>query len=126
MSTSLNFNLFGEVLDRKQTNQRRISDPQIMYDGALCDNIMLEIHFVLTKQLQLRCWRNRRTASIVSMIKLEARRRTKTQRTQAFHILVPSFFFRCEKYNLLLPLLRNSCSLIDPFVFWLFYKMLLE
>ena len=56
MSTSLSFNLFGNVLHRKQTNQRRISDPQIIYDGALYDN---GSHFVLTKQLQLRWWRNR-------------------------------------------------------------------
>ena len=32
-------------------------------------------------------------------IKLEAWRRTKTQRTQTFHILVPFFFSRCEEYN---------------------------
>ena len=65
-------------------------------------------------------------ASSVSMIKLESWRRTKTKRTQAFHILVPSFFSRCEEYNFLLPLLRNSCSLIDPFVLWCFYKVLVE
>ena len=38
----------------------------------------------------------------------------------------PFFFSRCEEYNLLLPLLRNSCYLIDPFVFWRFYKVLFE
>ena len=62
--------------------------------------------------------------SSVSMIKLELWRRKKTKRTQAFHILVPSFFFRCEEYNFLLPLLRSSFSLIDRFVFWCFYKVL--
>ena len=51
-------------------------------------------------------------ASSVSMIKLESWRRTKTKRTQAFYKLVPSSFSRCEEYNFLLPLLRNSCSLI--------------
>ena len=65
-------------------------------------------------------------ASSVSMIKLESWRRTKTKRTQAFHVLVPSFFSRCEEYDFLLPLLRNSCSLIDPFLFWRFYKVLFE
>ena len=45
MSTSLSFNLFGNVLHRKKTNQRRILDLQIIYDGALCDN---GSHFVLT------------------------------------------------------------------------------
>ena len=64
----------------------------------------------------------------VSIIKLEAWGRTKTQRTQAFHILVLSFFSRSEECNLLLPLLRNgcACSLIDTFVFWRFYKVLFE
>ena len=36
------------------------------------------------------------------------------------------FFSRCEQYNFLLPLLRNCCSLIDPFVYWRFYKVLFE
>ena len=44
-----------------ENKQRRISDSQIIYDGALCDN---GSHFVLTKQLQLRWWRNRRAASV--------------------------------------------------------------
>ena len=35
-------------------------------------------------------------------------------------------FSRCEEYNLLLPLLKNGCFLIDPYVFWRFYKVLLE
>ena len=41
--------------------------------------------------------------------KLKGWRRTKTPMTQEFHILVPSFFSRCEEYNLLLALLRNCC-----------------
>ena len=60
------------------------------------------------------------------LIKLEAWRRTKIQRTQAFHILVPFFFSWCEKYNFVFPLLRNGCSLIKPFVFWRFYRVLFE
>ena len=36
------------------------------------------------------------------------------------------FHFRCDKYNSLLPLLRNSFSLIDPIVFCRFYKMIFE
>ena len=36
------------------------------------------------------------------------------------------FHFRCDKYNLLLPLLRNSFSLTDPIVFSRFYKMVFE
>ena len=64
--------------------------------------------------------------SSVSIIKMESWRSTKTMRTQAFHILVPSFSSQCEEYNFLLLLLRNSCALIDPFVFWRFYKVLFE
>ena len=56
----LNFNLSH----RKKTSQRRISDPQIIYDGALCDIIISGSHFALTKQLQLRWWRNRKAASV--------------------------------------------------------------
>ena len=65
-------------------------------------------------------------ASSVSMIKLESWRRTKTKRTQVFRILASSFFSRSKEYNFLLPLLRNSCSLIDPFVFWRFCELLFE
>ena len=50
------------------------------------------------------------------------------QRSESPHILVPSFFSGCEECKLLLPLLRNvcACSLIDPFVFWRFYKVLFQ
>ena len=98
---------------KKQTNQRRISDFQIICDGALYDNIMPRSHFVLTKQLRFH-------NEIGTM-----KGWTKTQGTQAFHILVPSFFSRCQEYNFL-PLLRNGCSLIDPFVFRHFYKVSFE
>ena len=66
--------------------------------------------------------------SSVSMIKLVAWGRRKIQRTQVFQMLVPSFFSRYEEYNLLLRLLRNgcTCSLVDPFVFWRYYKVLFE
>ena len=65
--------------------------------------------------------------SSVSMRKLEALRRTRTQRTQAFHILVvPSFHFWCEKYDLLLRVLKNGFSLIDSFVYQRVYKVLFE
>ena len=36
--------------------------------------------------------------------------------------VLPTFFSCCEKYNLLLPLLRNGSSLIDPFVYWRFLQ----
>ena len=62
--------------------------------------------------------------SSVSKRKLDAWEKTKTQRNQAFHILVLFFFSQCEEYNLLLLLLRNGCCLIDPFAFWRFYKVL--
>ena len=62
--------------------------------------------------------------SSVSKRKLDAWEKTKTQRNQAFHILVLFFFSQCEEYNLLLLLMRNGCCLIDPFAFWRFYKVL--
>ena len=115
-------------MHRKQTNQRQILDSQIIYDGALCENIMQEV---------ISYWQsstNLNDAGIVelppfaitsvSMITLEAPGRTEAQRTQVFQMLV--LFSRCEEYNLLLPLLRNGCSFIDPFVFWRFYKVLFE
>ena len=64
--------------------------------------------------------------SSVPMKKLEAWERRKTRRTQAFHILVPYFFSWCRENNLLLSLLRNGSSFMYPFVFWRFYKVLLE
>ena len=62
--------------------------------------------------------------SSVVIIKLEALGRIQT--TKAFQILIPSFFFQREEYNLLLPLLINSCSVINPFVYQRFYKVLFE
>ena len=62
--------------------------------------------------------------SSVSKINLGAWEKTKTQRNQAFHILVLFFFSQCEECNLLLPLLRNGCCLVDSFAFWRFYKVL--
>ena len=100
-------------MHRKQTNQRWISDSQIIYDGALCDNIMSGGHFIMIKSSNLH------GEGIVELPlhaiifsihdKLKGWRRTKTPMTQEFHILVPSFFSRCEEYNLLLALLRNCC-----------------
>ena len=49
---------------RKKTNQRWILDPQLIYDGALCDNTTSGSHFALTKQLQFRWWRNRKVDSV--------------------------------------------------------------
>ena len=116
MSNLSNFNLFGNVLHRKQTSQWPILDPQIIFDGAICDN-MLGSQNVLSKQLQSRRSRNGRSAclllSSVAMITLEAWRNTKTQRTQVFHILVLSFFSWCNEYTLLPSLLRNVCFLMD-------------
>ena len=52
MSTWLNFNLF-DISHRKKRNHMWILDPQIIYDGAFCDNIISGSYFTLTKQLQL-------------------------------------------------------------------------
>ena len=103
-------------------------DSQIIYDGALCENIMQEVisyrqsstNLNDTGIVELPLF----AITSVSMITLEAPERTEAQRTQVFQMLV--LFSRCEEYNLLLPLLRNGCSFIDPFVFWRFYKVLFE
>ena len=87
MTTWLNFNLFGNVSHTKQTNQSRILDPKIIYYVALCDNKMSWYHFLLTKQPQLRWWRNSRYClsrmliSSVSMIKLKKWGKRKSRRT---------------------------------------------
>ena len=126
MFTSLSFNLFGNVLHRKQTNLRRISGSQIIYDGALCDN---ESYFVLTKQLQLRWWRNRRAASVCIFSfhdKIGIMEEDKDQENSSISYIGTFFLFSVQGIQFLLPLLTNSCSLIDPFVFWGFYKVLFE
>ena len=51
-------------LQRKNTCHRQISDPKIIYDGALCGNVISGSHFPLAKELQLRWRRNRKAASV--------------------------------------------------------------
>ena len=60
------------------------------------------------------------------MITLEAWRREKVQGIEAFHITVPFFLSRCKECHLLLPLLRNGCSLKDPFVYCRFHNVLFQ
>ena len=60
----INFNLHGNALHGKQTNQRRIADPHIIYDEALCGNIMSGSHYIPWKQHQYKWCRNRRPASV--------------------------------------------------------------
>ena len=43
---------------------------------------------------------------------------------ETFYILVPSLFSQWKEDNLLLPVLRNVCFLIDLFVYQSFYKVL--
>ena len=50
-------------LTEKKTNHRRISDPQIIYDGALCDNIISGSHFALTLAAPM-MKKNRKAASL--------------------------------------------------------------
>ena len=127
MSTALNFNLFGNVFHRKQANQRRISDPKIIYDGALCVN---RSHFVSQSSSNLD------DGGIVELPlyaiifsfhdKIGSIGEDKDPENSSISHTGTFLFSRCKKYNLLLPLLRNGRSLIYPFVFWRFYKMLFE
>ena len=127
MPTRLNFNLFH----RKKTNQRRILDPQIIYDGALCDNIISGSHFALAKQLQRRWWRNRKAASVCYYLQFpwenwKHGRGEKPGGLKHFTYWYLFSFLSARENNLLLSLLRNGSSLIYPFVFWRFYKVLFE
>ena len=70
MLISLNFNLFSCILHRKQTNQSRISDSHIIYDGPLCDNIISGSHYLIDKTTQIQMmWESQTCLSSVSMIK---------------------------------------------------------
>ena len=60
------------------------------------------------------------------MMTLEPWTREKVQGIEAFHIPVPLFLSLCKECHLLLPLLRNGCSLKDPFVYCRFHKVLFE
>ena len=128
--TWLKFDVFGNVSHRKK-NHRRISDPQIIYDEALCDNIISGSHFALTKQLQLRWWRNRKAASVCYYLQFpwenwKHGRREKPGGLKYFPYWYLFSFISARENNLLLSLLRNGSSLIYPFVFWRFYKVLFE
>ena len=109
-------------LRKKQTNQRRISDPQIIYDGALCDNIISGSHYALTKQLQLRWWRNRKAASVCYYLQFpwenwKHGRGEKPGGLKHFTYWYLVSFLGARENNLLLFLVRNGSSLINPFVF---------
>ena len=127
MPTRLNFNLFH----RKKTNQRRILDPQIIYDGALCDNVISGSHFGLAKQLQRRWWRNRKAASVCYYLQFpwenwKHGRGEKPGGLKHFTYWYLFSFLSARENNLLLSLVRNGSSLIYLFVFWRFYKVLFE
>ena len=130
MSTWLSFYLFGNVSHRKKV-QRWISDPQIIYDEALCDNIISRSHFALTKQLQLRRWRNRKAASVWYYLQFPWKnwnhgRVEKPGGLKHFTYWYLISFLGARENNSLLSLLKNGSSLIYPFVFWRFYKVIFE
>ena len=131
MSTWLNFNFFGNVSHRKKITQQNISDPQIIYDGALCDNMTPGSHFALTKQVKLTWWRNRKASSVCSYLQFpwENWKHGRGEKPGGFELFTYWYLisFLClRKNNLLLSMLRNGSSLIYPFVFWCFYKVIFE
>ena len=106
-------------LTEKKTNQRRISDLQIIYDGALCDNISRS-HFALTKELQHRRWRNRKTTSVCYYLQFpnwKHDRGEKPRGLKHFTYWYLVSLLGARENNLLLFLVRNGSSLINPFVF---------
>ena len=124
MSTWLNFNIFGNVYHRKKT-QVNLGPT----DGALCDNIISGSHFALTKQLQLRWWRNRKAASLCYYLKFSwenwkhgrGEKPGGLKHLTNWHLI---YFLSARENNLLLSLLRNSSSLIYLLAFWCSYKEL--
>ena len=132
MSTWLNFNLFDNVSHgKRKKKQRRISDPEIIYDGAPCDSIISRRHFALTKQLQLRWWRNRKAASVCCYLQFPLKnwnygRGEKPGGPKHFTCWYFISFLRARENNLLLSLVKNGSSLIYPFAFWRFCKVIFE
>ena len=129
MSTCVNFNLLGNVSHRKQTNQRRISDPKIIYDGALSDNIMSRSHFVFTKQLQLRWCRNLRGAFVSNIFSSNdnSGRMGEEKDPKDWNIsLTGTFSFLGERNIIYCFLCWETFSFIYPFAFCCFYDVLFE
>ena len=125
MSTCLNFNL--SLRKKKQTRGHRATD-HLQWSSLWQYNI--GSNFALTKQLQLRWWRNRKAASVCYYLqfpwkKWKHERGEKPVRFKHF-TLIPFFFLSARENNLNFSLLRNSSSLIYPFVFCYFYKVLFE
>ena len=118
MSTSLNFNLFGNFLHRKQTNQRRISDPHLIYDEAPFGNIFSGNNYFLRKQPQLRWCRNRRPVSVRYYFsfhqKIGSSEEDKDPEDSSISHTGDFFLFSVRGILFNAPVLRNGCSLIDP------------
>ena len=117
-------------LTEKKTNQRWISDQQIIYDGVLCDNIISGSHFALTKQIQLRWRRNSKAASLCYYLQFPwenwkhgRKEKPGGLKHSTYWYLIS--FLGARENNLLFSLLRNDSSLIYPFVFWRFYNELI-
>ena len=114
----MSFILFGNVLHRKQTNHRPISVPRFSM-------MTTEVNPYSQNYSSLNCT----DASVCYYLQFpkESSMHGKRQRPREIkHFPYWYFFFfsQYEEYNLLLPLLRNGCCLIDPFAFWRFYKVL--
>ena len=116
MLISLNFNLFGNVLHKNQKNQRWISDPHIIYDGALCDNIISGGHYLLTSNSNLD------DVGVIDLplFSFHDKRGQKRRGLKHFTYCYLLSFLGASN------IIHCCCSLIDPFVYWRFCKVLFE
>ena len=128
MSTSLSANLFGNVLQRKQKQKRgRSLTPR---------SSMAEVFVSMECISYLQTSSNLDDGGIVELPlylsifsfhdKTGSMGENKDPENSHISHTGIFFFSLCEEYNLLLPLLRNGCSLIYQFVFWRSNKVVFE
>ena len=106
-------------LTEKKKHHRQISDLQIIYDGALCDNVISRSHYALAKQLQRRWRRNRKAASVCYSLQFpwENWKHGRGKLVGGLQHITYWYlisFLGARENSLLLSLLKNGSCLIDP------------